>query len=397
MERSQRQQQKNVPTALAGRECEFTTIQENLTKALRTLGGVAGRNPALPILSNVLLKRERNQLRLSTTDLEVGVTAWLPGKLRGEGELTVPLKPFSEYIQNLPSGPVTLHFSNGSLSVTAQGARAVFQGETAENFPLIPHLEEGSTLELPPEEFCRALDEVLYAVATEDTRPELAGVLVQGAGSALTLAATDSYRLAEAKIALSSPLKAPLSVILPSRAAQEIRRTLEGAPEATLRIGESQVLLVTPHTHVVSRRVEGTYPDYAQIIPQKQPITVDVDRVNLLRTIRASAVFSGNTMSRVTLETSANALRVAATTPEIGNTETDIPADVSGERVSIAFNERFLRDALSALPTDRVRIELGSSMTPAVLRPVFTEKGASSKKAVEGHAATLALVMPIKA
>lgn len=397
MEQSPQQPQKikervKASAASAG-HCEFTTTQERLTRALRSLGGVAGRNPALPILQNVLLKREQSQLRLSTTDLEVGVTAWLAGKLRGDGALTVPLRPLAEYVQNLSPGPVTLRFDQGSLTVTAEHAHAVFQGETAENFPLLPHLERGSEVSLPPKEAGSAFDAVLYAVATDDTRPELAGVLVRGEGPALVLAATDSYRLAESQVTLPAARTESFSLILPKNAAQEIRRALEGAESATLRIGEGQVLLLTAALHVVSRRVEGAYPDYFHIIPTKQPTSVEVERAELLRAIRASAVFSGNAVSRVTLDVGADALRVSATTPEMGETETRLPADVTGEPVTIAFNERFLRDALSSLTGGRVRIGFGTAATPAVFR-------AAGAPATDGDGTkggqVLALIMPIK-
>lgn len=391
MERPQQQRQlKEKETTTEA--CEFTTTQEYLARAVRALSGVAGRNPALPILSHVLLKREGNYLRFSTTDLEVGVSAWLAGKLRGDGALTVPLRSFAEYVQNLPDSPVTLSLRRGALTITAKGAHGVFQGDTAENFPLIPHLEEGLTLSLEPATTSRALDAVLYAVAADDTRPELAGVYLRAEMNRLTLAATDSYRLAEAEVNLMSPVAEAVTLILPSRGAQEIRRALEGAESATLRIGENQVLLVTPALHVVSRRVEGTYPEYTQIIPQKQPTALTVERGSLLRAIRAAAVFSGNTVSRVTLEAGADQLRVAATTPEVGNTETELPAEVQGAGGTVAFNERFLRDALSALPTARVAVGLGSSTTPAVFRPVADAEGAKDASVPK----LLALVMPIK-
>lgn len=373
------------------RACVFTTTEEHLARALRLVGGVAGKNPALPVLGHVLLKGEQNQLRLSTTDLEVGVTLWLPGKLRGEGALTVPLRPLAEYMQHLPEGAVTLSIEHGTLTVDAERAHAVFQGEAAENFPLIPHLATGDDAALPPHNTRSALDAVLYAVASDDTRPELAGVLLRGEESILTVAATDSYRLAEARVPLPAALPSPFSVILPRRAAQEIQRALEGAESATLRLNEGQILLLTPTLHVVSRRVEGTYPDYAQIFPKKQPTTLEVDRVSLLRAIRASAVFGGSTASRVVLDVGSDTLRVAATTPEMGETETRLPADVDGAPTTIAFNERFLQDALSTFGASRVRIHLGSSATPAVFQP-------ASQVATEAPDAVrvLALVMPIK-
>lgn len=393
-----------------GEGCEFTTTQEHLTRALRIVSGVVGRNPALPILGNVLLKSEQGQLRLSTTDLEVGVTAWIAGRIHGEGAVTIPFRTLSEYLQHLPSGSVTLDLKVGSLAITTRepegtspkAAHAVLQGESAENFPLIPALEEGSEISLPPRESGEGLERVLYAVATDDTRPELAGVLVRGEGSTLVLAATDSYRLAEARVSLPSPLAHPLSVIIPGRAAQEIRRVLEAADEATLRVGEGQILLRTPTVHLVSRRVEGTYPDYAQVLPQQSPTTAEVDRADLLRSIRAAAVFSEQAVSRVTLEVGSDQLRVTAVTPEVGETENVLPADIHGESVAIAFNARFLREALSTLPGERVRIGLGSATTPTLLRPIETttkkprgpqNPAQESSQGLE----TLALIMPIRA
>lgn len=403
-------QEKERTRARMGEGCEFTTTQEHLARALRTVSGVVGRNPALPILGNVLLKNENGQLRLSTTDLEVGVTVWLAGRIHGEGAVTIPFRMLAEYLQYLPQGSVTLHLKPGALVIAAKAAEeknpkaahAVLQGESAENFPLIPHLEVGSEVSLPPRECGQALERVLYAVATDDTRPELAGVLLYSEGTTLIFAATDSYRLAEVRVPLSTPLSQPLSVIVPGRAAQEIRRVLETAEEATLRVGEGQVLLRTPTVHLVSRRVEGVYPEYAQVLPQQSPTTADVDRAELLRSIRAAAVFSENAVNRVTLEVGADQLRVTAVSPEVGETENALPADVHGENVAISFNARFLREALTALPGERVRMGLGGPTTPTLFRPTTTANAAKSRlpegaaKEQQSALETLALIMPIR-
>lgn len=414
MHKDQRQQQnvhtKEQLSTRTGEGCEFTTTQEHLARALRIVSGVVGRNPALPILGNVLLKSERGQLQLSTTDLEVGITAWVTGRMRGEGAVTIPFRTLAEYLQHLPSGSVTLEIKPGALVITARetegkttkAAHAVLQGESAENFPLIPSLEKGHDLSLPPKESAHGLEKVLYAVATDDTRPELAGVYAHGEGKTLILAATDSYRLAEARISLSAALPEPISVIIPGRAAVEMRRVLESVDEAILRVGEGQLLLKTPVAHLVSRRVEGTYPDYTQVLPQQSSTTVDVDRADLIRSIRAAAVFSEQTVSRVTLDVGDDQLRVTAVTPEVGETENALPADIQGERVTISFNARFLRDTLSTLIGERIRIGLGNATTPAVFRVI----GAPASKAhapnttsegVQSPMETLGLIMPIRA
>ncbi|TSC63699.1 MAG: DNA polymerase III subunit beta [Parcubacteria group bacterium Gr01-1014_106] len=412
MHKDQQQQQnvhmKEQPSTRMGDTCEFTTTQEHLARALRTVSGVVGRNPTLPILGNVLLKSARGQLQISTTDLEVGITAWVTGRMRGEGSVTIPFRTLSEYLQHLPLGSVTLQIKPGALVITAQdaegkktkAAHAVLQGESAENFPLIPSLESGHDLVLPSREAARGLEKVLYAVATDDTRPELAGVYAHGEGNTLIFAATDSYRLAEARLTLPKALPAPVSVIIPGRAATEMRRILESVDEAVLRVGEGQLLLQTPSAHLVSRRVEGTYPDYTQVLPQQSPTTVDVDRADLLRSIRAAAVFSEHTVSRVTLEVGDDQLRVTAVTPEVGETDNALPADVHGEKVTISFNARFLRDTLSVLVGERIRIGLGNATTPAVFRVLTTPVSKSPKshgEAEQPTLETLGLIMPIRA
>lgn len=390
----QRTREKKPPSVVVG-ECLFSTTHEYLFKALQSLGGVVGRNPSLPILSNVLLKHHQNQLCLSTTDLEVGIIAWLAGKIHGEATVTVPFRPLFEYVQHLPPEQVTLKFTQESLTIITQRTHAVFQGESAENFPLIPRLEEGNTILLPTPEITHALDAVLYAVAVDETRPELSGVLFSGEESILKLVATDSYRLAEASITLPYTLSSPFSVILPRRAAQEIHRALTSSLETKLRFGPGQLLLITPTLEVICRQIEGTYPDYLQIIPKEYQTRVIVDRLSFLRTLRATSVFSGNTVSRVALEVRPHTLYISATTPEVGETETELVAEVIGEDLSLAFNERFIREALTSFSSELISLDLVSATTPAMLRPI-TPPNTPSQTSEVSKLSLLALVMPIK-
>jgi len=363
---------------------KFICTKEHFQKALRGVSGVAGRNPALPILRHVLLKVERGKLRLAATDLEVGVLTWVGGKMEEEGMTTTPLKQLTEYVANLPSDHIHLSTIKETLTVMCGPARASFQGETAENFPLIPTMSEGIHFSILAPEFTSALDGTLYAATLDDTRPELSGLLLHGKGTVLTIAATDSYRLAESHVNLPNPLSKDFRVILPIRAAHELRRALEGEESASFTIGDGQVLVETPTTHLISRLINGTYPDYTQILPQESPVAVSLLRHDLLRAIRAAGVFTSGEANSVLLETAPTALRVTATAQELGETVTDVPAEVHGGTVSIHFNHRFLLDALQALPSERVRLGLTNASIPAVFSPEGKERN------------TLALVMPIK-
>lgn len=401
MSSTQRQPQQRVHIERAADavqdQCVFTTTQEHLARALRLVSGVAGKNPALPILEHVLLRSDRGQLRLSTTDLEIGVTVWIAGIIKGEGALTVPSKALAEYVQNLPLGPVVLEFGHGSLNISTvreknniQGSHAVLQGGSAENFPLIPHLEKGQEMVFPVTLFSSALERVLYAVATEDSRPELASVFLHGEDSNLTLAATDSFRLAETRLSVAEPLRVPCTVLVPGRTAHELRRVFNGEGNIELRVGESQLLFHTPTLQLVSRRVEGTYPDYTNIIPQHSATSVEVNRQELLRSIRAAAVFSEQAIGRVTLEVGSDRLLVTALTPEVGETKNTLAGEINGPPATVSFNARFLKEALTSLPSERVVIGLKDATTPAVFRPLLSPDRGESLS-------LLALVMPIRA
>ncbi len=364
---------------------KFTCTKEHLQKALRSISGIAGRNQALQVLRHTLLKVERGKLCLSATDLEVGILTLVAGKVENEeGMLAVPAKQLLEYVANLPSDHVGLSLNQGTLDIMCGSAHATFQGETAENFPLIPIVREGIQFTIPASQFLLALDETTYAAAGDTTRPELAGVLLVGEGKTLTLAATDSYRLAESRVSLTESLDHPVRIILPLRASQELRRVMEGETDVTLILSAGQALFETPSTTLVSRLIGGSYPDYTQIIPVKSPTTISLMRQDLLRAVRAASVFTTGETRSVLLTTAPTSLRVTATAQEIGETMTAVPADVHGEQTTIQFNHRFLLDALEALSGERVQIDLATAAAPVLFRP-------------EGKdVRTLALVMPIK-
>lgn len=364
---------------------KFTCTKEHLIKALKSVGGIAGRNPALPILRNVLLQTERGRMKFSATDLEVGVSTWITGRVEGEGEITIPVKQLSEYVQNLPNEHVNLEADKSGLKITCGSAHASFQGEAAENFPLIPAVSEGKKIKISVGALVGCLDRVTYCAAVDDNRPELSGIYLTGKGNILTMAATDSYRLAEAQVETSEEISADFQVILPLRAAQEVKRALgEGEEIVQIILGEGQAMFESPSTLLVSRLIDGNYPDYKQIIPDKSSVTCALLRVDLLRALRGASVFSYGEVNSVILETAEAGVKITATAQEIGETISEVPAEITGENVKINFNPRFLIDALNGIKSERIRMGLTNASVPAVFYPEdVTEK-------------TICLVMPIK-
>ncbi len=363
---------------------KFTCTKEHLVKALKSVSGIAGRNPALPILRNVLLKTERGRLKFSATDLEVGISTWITGRVDGEGATTIPLKQLAEYVQNLPNEHVNLETREGALTITCGSAHASFQGEIAENFPLIPTVNDGKQFIVNAKQLGESLDRVIYAAAMDDTRPELSGVLWEAKGNVLTIAATDSYRLAESQIVLKDVSVDDFRVILPLRAAQEIKRILDNEDNVKVTLADGQALVETASTSLVSRLIEGNYPDYKQIIPAKSETIASVLRFDLLRALRQASVFSYGEVNSVLVESGNQGVRIMATAQEIGETASEVPAEVKGETVKINFNPRFLIDALNTVPGERVRLGLTNPSVPALLEPEDVNEK------------TLALIMPIK-
>jgi len=364
---------------------KFTCTKEHLIRALKSVSGIAGRNPTLPILRNVLLKTERGRLKFSATDLDVGVSTWITGRVDNEGAITIPVKQLTEYVQNLPNEHVSLETDKGGLSIVCGSAHASFQGEVAENFPLIPVVTGENKFTVSASKLAEALDRVIYAAASDDTRPELSGIFCTGKENILTLVATDSYRLAEVQLQINENLTNEFKVIVPPRAAQEIKRILDGEEIVTVVLAQNQVLVETPNTSLVSRLIEGNYPDYKQIIPVKSDTVASVLRFDLLRALRGASVFSYGEVNSVLVEITDKVVRVTATAQEIGDTVSEIPAGVTGEIVKINFNPRFLIDALNGVPGERVRLGLTNPSIPALLSPEDPKEK------------TLALIMPIKA
>jgi len=362
---------------------KFTCTKEHLIKSLKSVGGIAGRNPALPILKNVLIKIEGGKLKLSATDLEVGITTWIAGKADGEGATTIPLKQLAEYVQNLPNEHVNLVINGDSLTITCGSAHASFQGESAENFPLIPAVKDGKKITLPTISVFSALDRVIYATAIDDSRPELSGILWEGHDKNLIVAATDSYRLAEHQITLNEPTT-DFRIIIPLRAAHEVKRALEGEEQINIIVSDGQIQLETVSTHLVSRLIEGNYPDYKPVIPAMSTTTASVLRYDLLRSLKGASVFSYGEVNSILLETTAQGVKVNATAQEIGETASEIPAEVKGDNVSISFNPRYLIDAITSLPGERVRLGFTNASVSCVIRPE------------DPNEKTLGLVMPIK-
>ncbi len=361
---------------------KFSCTQENFHRGLSVVGHVATRNISLPILNNVLIRAERGAIRLSATNLEIGMSCLLRGKVEEEGAFTVNGKLLTDYVALLPKERVDIVLEDRVFKISAPGAKTTIRGIPAEEFPVIPTVKREQTIKIPGADLKIALARVIFAAATDEARPEISGVYASGHEKTLTFAATDSYRLAEHQVTLQNPTK-DFRIILPHRTLQEVLRTVGDEP-VEIAVEENQALFAYNDVELTTRLIEGQYPDYTQIIPREHTTTVEAGRDEFITAVKQASLFCKQGIYDVTLDCDGEKILVIrAANAQAGEHETSLPVKVKGSALSIVFNFRYLLDGLASLPGESVMLEFGSPASPGLLRP---KDGAGS----------LYLIMPIR-
>lgn len=348
---------------------KLACTQENLQRGLNIVGRTVSRSSTLPVLGNVLLKTDTGGLRLTATDLELGVSCLVGGKVDQKGELTIPARLLADYISQLPKERVSLTAEGKTLEVRCEERNAQINGINADEFPLIPKVEASFTATLPAQPLREAIKKVVFAVASDESRPELAGVLVQLEKDQCILAATDSFRLAEAKIKTKSS-KGDKTFIVPAKTLAELARIIDDADEVVqLQASENQVLITYRDVELTSRLIEGQYPPYRDIIPTELPTGATLDRSEFLDAVRAAGLFSKTGAQDVKLGVDADAGQVTlqAQASQIGGHKQVLKATIEGPSDHVVFNYRYLLEGLSALSGSRAVFATGGSSSPGKL------------------------------
>ncbi len=359
-------------------------LQDNLAKGLSVVGRAVAAKSTLPAISNVLIATEDSRLKLAATNLEIGITCWIGAKIEEEGAITIPAKLLGEFVNSLPNEKIDLVLNERTKSVNLKCARfeANLKGLDADEFPPIPRVSDDSTSEVDALVLQEAIGQVAFAAAADDTRPVLAGVFCSFGEDSLTMAAADGFRLAVRRIPLAKPSPHRLDITVPARSLQELARILhdeEDPVEITITPNKSQVLFHTSSVDLVSRLIEGTFPNYQQIIPQKYNTRVIVNTSDFLKAARIASFFARDSSNIIRLqaspgdELSPGKMTVAATAAEVGDTVGGLDAIVEGDPAHIAFNAKYLSDVLSVLTCPQVGVEVSSPSSPGVIRPVGVE------------------------
>lgn len=360
---------------------KFVCTQENLIQGLSIVSHITGKSINLPVLGNVLLKTDGGNLKLSATNLELAVSTLVRGKVEGEGEYTVPAKLFLDYVSLLPQGKVELELTEEGLCVTADGQETVIRGMGAQEFPLIPKLAKQAGVTFSATDLRRTIGQVVFAVSLSESRPELSGIACWFGGTlgnnAVAFVATDSYRLGERVTTSSKPVP-EAKIIVPSRTMLEVSRILSsykdelGVPEEVEWVTtENQLVVTYGNTELVSRLIEGSFPDYLQIIPSEFKTNVVVDRAELQKAVKAAALFSRQGLYDVHIDVKPDegVLGIHSADQGTGKTSTALQGEITGGATTLVVNFKYLADGLSAIGTPKVHLQLNDSMSPMLVLP----------------------------
>ncbi len=362
---------------------KLSCLQENLSKGLGIVGRAVATRTTLPITNNVLLSTDQSRLKLAATNLEIAISCWLGAKVEQDGAITVPARLLTEFVNSLPSDRIDLSLSHRTLELKCARFEARISGIDAGDFPPIPTISDGITAQIEPEAFRLAISQVVFATASEDTRPVLTGVCAEFDKDILTLAAADGFRLAVHKVTLATPLEQRIEVIIPGRSLTELNRLLadqEEPVEIAINPNRSQALFRLKNVEMVSQLIQGAFPNYKQLIPQSYTTRAVVSSSEFLRAARTASIFARDGSGIVRLqvtpgeELAPGKVSIAARSEQIGDDVGEIDATVDGEAAKIAFNGKYLIDVLSVLHEPQVALEVTTPSSPGVIRPLGSDK-----------------------
>jgi DNA polymerase-3 subunit beta len=361
---------------------KVTVLQENLARGLGVVSKAVSPRSTLPVLANVLIASDEGRLRLSATNLELGITCWIPARIDEEGSTTVPARTFSDLVATLPGDQVLLKLDPQTQTLNVRGGSSTndIKCIDAQEFPPMPVPDFEGAVQINVGDFREMIHQVAFAASSDEARPVLMGVLLQVDKDKLTMAAADGFRLSVRKAVLSTPSSAPVSAIVPAQALKELARVATVSEEPIYMIlpkGRGQVVFRIKDVEVVSQLIDGTFPDYQQIIPRSYKSRTLVSTSSLLKACKQAEIFAreGSNVARLNIKSSQgemqpSELEISATSEETGKNETIVEATVDGGGLLIAFNVKFLREALEVIRTPNVALETSAPNAPGVVKPV---------------------------
>lgn len=360
---------------------KVSVLQENLAHGLNIVARAVSPRSTLPVLANILMATDEGRLRLSATNLEMGITCWIGAKIEEEGSTTVPARTFNDLVSTLPNDRVemSLNIRTQTLNVRCGTSNTDIKCIDAQEFPPIPvpDLEQGIALNIT--DLKEMIQQVAFAASKDEARPVLTGVQLTVTGNRMTLSAADGFRLSVRRAELSNPLPRPISAIIPARALGELARISSDGDQALTMVlppGRGQVIFHMKDTELVSQLIDGSYPDLEQVVPRAYKTRSVIGTAQFLKACKQAEIFAreGSHIARIHIhpgsELQTGRIEISGQSEETGSNQTDMDANIEGPELLIAFNVGFLREVLDVIKTPNVVLETNSDTSPGVLRPI---------------------------
>jgi DNA polymerase-3 subunit beta len=360
---------------------KVSVLQENLARGLNIVSRAVSTRSTLPVLANVLVATDKGRLRLSATNLEMGITCWIGAKIEEEGSTTVPARTFAELVSTLTGQNVEMSLTvrTQTLNVRSGTSNTDLKCIDSQEFPPMPSPDMQDGIEINVADFKDMIHQVAFAASSDEARPILTGVLLTVQDTHITLAAADGFRLSVRSDEITKPVGRPVSAVIPARALSELARIAEDGKEAvhmSLPSARGQVIFRMKDIELVSQLIEGTFPDYEQIIPRTHKTRSVLSTSAFLKACKQAEIFAreGTHIARLNIlpggELQPGTMTISGQSEETGFNETVVDASIDGPALLIAFNVRFLREVLDIIKTPDVALETSADTSPGIIRPV---------------------------
>ncbi len=360
---------------------EYSCAKDDLLQGVQKVEKIVSTRSTLPIIGNILFETAKSGIKMSANNLEMGMEVTVPAKIKKEGSVLIPAKTIGGIVSKLPSSNVNFKVSEkGVVKISYNESNLNVRGLPSDEFPMLPKIKEGRSYSIDPKVFSSMVEQTIFAVSTSEEKYVLNGVLIeigrgemQGDTSNIRMVATDGYRLARRGEKISGQIGAGVKAIVPAKALVEVSRMLQdgGGEEVKMTIASEQISFKHKDSYLVSRIIQGQFPDYKQVIPKSSEIKVEVDLKALLEASERAAVIASGSANIVKFEAKMSKLRLSANTPDVGSADEVVDVKIKGKsQAQVAFNIRLITDALKSIEEEKVLLELSGPLSPGILRPI---------------------------
>ncbi len=346
---------------------KLVVTQENLTRALGSVGRVANAKASLPVLNNVLLRTDSNRLLIAATNLEIAITEYIGASVQSNGAITIPARLMSEYVSNLPKGNISLELDGTKLAINAENYHSTIHGMAAEEFPELPDIKEAQTFAVPAAHLKQSINQTILTASRDETRPVLTGVYVHSHEGGLYFAATDGYRLSEKRVMDTAET---LTAIVPAPTLQDVVRVMpDDCEEVSILLDETQIRFLMGDVEITSRLIDGSFPDYRQLIPKDSEISFEVKKDELTRISKVASLFARESGGSVTIKTDTHKgnMSIHSLASQLGENTSEIPTTPSGDG-QVTLNSRYLIEGLGVVDGPEVSFGFSGKLAPCVLK-----------------------------